>query len=456
MNPNDRKDLRVCLAGHSPRVLNGFGRLIRELSSWLFRSGYGVDVLSFHDTGPPVNFKEYVLYPGQDDVQGRRGNSFGEFGRNCIPEFIRNAKGNQKLMIAMGDYFNFPVMKNAMRPLVDQPVTDPYVIDYFRVNQPEDIPVPKRKIRLPKKMKLAWYAAIDSYPLSDQVKVALEPADVVVSMAKHGYDWFSEAGIESTLIDCGVDTTRFRPYPFDMVRKLKEEFLSNSKDFRGFFKDKFVVTYIAQNQVRKMNTKAIESFVKFVNRYGADDAVLLLHSPPQAQSMGFDLHRCIERYDGDPKTHEYLDPEARPGMGKRIRITHFGTQPDEFMVDLMNVTDVNLYPSGGEGIGMPHIEMNACGTPGVATNFTSGPQFTDNGRCGLLIPVKEFFPHGFGGDFAIIDTDACADLLGKYYTDRDLLELHSVLAREQTKKHSWDIIGPRWIELVDRMMEMST
>ena len=58
------------------------------------------------------------------------------------------------------------------------------------------------------------------------------------------------------------------------------------------------------------------------------------------------------------------------------------------MRDMYNGIDVFCLPTRGEGFGLPIIEAQACGTPVITTNTTTGPELVPDG-CGWLIGVNE-------------------------------------------------------------------
>ena len=129
------------------------------------------------------------------------------------------------------------------------------------------------------------------------------------------------------------------------------------KDIRMFSKDKFNVGMVAANvgtYDRKAWQQNFEGYAKFHERH--PDSMLYVHTDIHAeQSVNLEaLARAVGIDIGFPFQWQYYVGHSR-----------------ELMASIYNSFDVLLSCSRGEGFGIPIIEAQACGTPVIATDFSS-------------------------------------------------------------------------------------
>src|SRR5204862_7089917 len=80
-----------------------------------------------------------------------------------------------------------------------------------------------------------------------------------------------------------------------------------------------------------------------------------------------------------------------------------------YMVGFYNAMDVLLMPSCGEGVGIPLIEAQACGTPVITNDWTAMPELCGSG---WLTEGSRFWTP-FGSWQSRPDTESIYDCLAK-------------------------------------------
>jgi len=127
---------------------------------------------------------------------------------------------------------------------------------------------------------------------------------------------------------------------------------------------------------------------------------------------------------GEGHERESLQRLAKDlGIAAKVSFVGFQTNPYAFM----SKADVFVLSSRYEGLPMVLLEALACGTPVISTDCKSGPrEILDNGRCGLLVPVR--------------DMKALSEAIVRSLKDSELRENFSRLGRERATDFSVDRI----------------
>jgi len=168
-----------------------------------------------------------------------------------------------------------------------------------------------------------------------------------------------------------VDTQVFRPLP---KTKLNKEQLVK---LNPVIKDKKILLFVGRPNWRK-NIEFLFGAFKEITRI-RDDVLLYLH-------VDFNDEGVIEK----PNIHKLIH-----ASGLQDKIMHTPENrwtkgiDAEFLNRLYNMVDLYVSPHGGEGFGLPICEAMACGVPFVVTDCTSMPEFSDEGKRGLLAKVSK-------------------------------------------------------------------
>lgn len=197
---------------------------------------------------------------------------------------------------------------------------------------------------------------VDMQPLSEPIKKAITPALVRIVESRFGERMVTEAGLDCVYVPAAVDTKVFTPTDTAAAREALGW---------GNLKDKFIVGMVATNRggghpSRKGFEAAFRAFAQFKQTY--PDALLYLHcSSGEAGEHGsINLWNLAEMEGIMPSV---LFPEFYPLLAGHV------TDPN--MALLYSAFDVLLCSSMGEGVCVPLIEAQACGTPVIAPSWTA-------------------------------------------------------------------------------------
>jgi glycosyltransferase involved in cell wall biosynthesis len=220
---------------------------------------------------------------------------------------------------------------------------------------------------------IAWIP-IDCDPLSigDTAFLANAPETIIpVAMSGHGQRMLAKAGADAPLIPHAIDTSVFTPDP--QREALRAAF--------GIAPGQFAIGMNFNNidPYRKATPEQLLAFKHFHARH--PDSVMFCHT--------------MERMKGSLDIPALI---ASLGLGDHVRVSNqYRMQAGEFstadMARWYGAMDVVSNATMGEGFGLPAIEAQACGTPVVLADNTTGPDLAGPGWLAQCEPFWNFV-HG--------------------------------------------------------------
>jgi glycosyltransferase involved in cell wall biosynthesis len=205
-------------------------------------------------------------------------------------------------------------------------------------------------------LNAACWVPVDHEPAPPAVVQFFHQSDAVpVAMSRFGQRQLAEWGLDPLYMPHGIDTSVFRPHEQREVRRQV-----------GVPDDAFLVGMVAANKgrpSRKGFQQALQAFRLFREKHA--NAYLYLHTctnPNVAQ--GENLTTLIQALEIDPDSVLIAD---------QYRVL-FDPYPPKTMAKIYSAMDVFLNPAHGEGFGIPVLEAQACGVPGIVTNFSAMPE----------------------------------------------------------------------------------
>jgi glycosyltransferase involved in cell wall biosynthesis len=196
-----------------------------------------------------------------------------------------------------------------------------------------------------------------------------------------------------TVIYHGINPDEFKPLDKALI-----------KDNHGM-KDKFVITTIARHQPRKMVYHTAHAVCRFLQKH--EDAIWICKCNPDDPAMmnepesERDLNKLVKSY----------------GVEAHVMFVPINLPTDQ-MNDLYNTGDVFICLTGGEGFNIPVAESMMAGVMTIVTNSTSGPELSDNGEVGILIPVEtKKYVAKFTTLYDIASLDEAVEALEHVYND---------------------------------------
>jgi glycosyltransferase involved in cell wall biosynthesis len=367
----------------------GFARVTENVLSRL-KDKYEIHVLgcNWHGDHTPLQ-KDYFLYPACNRFQQ------APFGEERIREIVERIKPD--VVFSINDVW---IINEQWRRIKELKET----IDF----------------------KFVGYYPMDSYEWYGALLDTLNEWDAAVCYTEFGAQETINAGskVPITVIPHGLTANQFHP---EDKKKAREQL--------GLNPDDFIVFNGNRNQFRKRIDITISAFAKFaVDR---PDAKLYLHMGLKDQ--GWDVMPLF----GREMNRQGLNPN------NRIIMTTPEPNPPSVPVELLNtiynVADIGVNTCKGEGWGLVNFEHAACRVAQVVPDHTSCKEIFDG--AGLLIKsLHADVDTNFGRIMPCPDDNHLAELLGKLYDDRTLLDkvAQDCYDRVTNTCFDWDTIAEQF------------
>ncbi len=383
--------MHVLWVSDSPDTPSGFGNVTRYVCEGLVKRGYQVSILGWQ-TREVGEWNGCRLYPTQTDRLG---------GDALFPLLLR------------------------IRPDVVISLADVWWLPYFSA------PHVRRQMELTDAPWLLYFP-IDGDTGNDQLPPSwiqmLQQVDLPVAMSKYGQRVAKVCGIPCEYIPHGVDLSVFCP-PEDR----------DAAKARLGYSGKFVVLSDSRNQPRKMLPRLLDVFAKFAaNR---PDALLHLHTDVADEFT----HSIVNSYD-------VRQDLLHLGLGDKVRFTpgfvmkKGGGLSLPELAAYYQAADVHVLASSGEGFGLPTLQAAAAGAVPMASAYSASQELTEGH--GEPLPVAEWTENEFGIRRGLIDIDAAASQLARYYDDRELLRARSLQSRQFAEVYGWNEVLNQWDRLL--------
>ena len=275
------------------------------------------------------------------------------------------------------------------------------------------------------------YTPFDTQECPDSIAKYLEHMKLILALTKHGQESFLKRGYKSIYIPHGVDASIYNPNA--ELRKI-------TRDANGFTDKEFVVGLIGINYSdgRKGLVELLQAFTQFYKNHNnarlflgttLTDAQGSYKIPEITHSLG--LKDVVSMYDED----KYLD----------------GQMSDRDVANFYRMMDVFCLPTRGEGFGLPLIESQACGTPLITTNASTGPELM---RGGWLLSLGQYDWEWFNNTWRPRpNPQVILDALEQAYTkweEGSLSQIGAEASKAILDEYNWDTVWDKqWRPLLD-------
>jgi glycosyltransferase involved in cell wall biosynthesis len=269
------------------------------------------------------------------------------------------------------------------------------------------------------------YSPIDGGKISPEEFDAIASATERVAMCKYVENELTKIGLSSTYIPHGVDTKVFNPQSKDEWR---EKFTLP--------KDEFIIGFVGTNISKRKGQAEMLMAAKMALDAGKKFKIVCITNIDGVQQGGYNFWRLAD-YLGVPR-----DVLLFPSNSFSFT--------EEEMAGWYNSFDILVNVTRGEGFGIPILESMACGTPAMATDFSSMTELVDGH--GILIPVLALDIYTLKNQFlAIPDYNKFGEELIKLIDNHDVVESMGKRACQFAQKYDWDHITPSWDRLFRRI-----
>jgi len=262
-----------------------------------------------------------------------------------------------------------------------------------------------------------WYpmSPIDTEPITPSVLARMKYAKLPLAMSKHAQQEFEKNGLDSVLLQHGVDCNVYKP---GLPKALK----SNG----------FLVGMVASNMShdRKAYWQNLKAFSIFKQNH--PEAKIYIHTFVTSKDSGFDLLKIAKDLN-----IEVNFPDAWM-MKEGI--------PAERMAQIYNSFDVLLMASKSEGFGVPLIEAQACGVPVITSKHSA---MTENCGVGWLVDCDEQWMQ-LDAKWGVPDVEQIVEALELAYQNKDNQEMKAQ-ARAFATQYDFDhLFETQWIPFLAR------
>lgn len=244
--------------------------------------------------------------------------------------------------------------------------------------------------------KFVGITPVDGTPIYPRWLQIAKQADAWFSISQFGVDAYRRAGVATELARPGVNQTIF-------FRKAdgEREALRAKLDLKP---GQFLLGTMAQNQGRKAISIMVEAFFRFCT--DKPDARYLLDMEPVSPA-GWDVLALCEQYGWDASKLIFRSAAVSAGLTS--------------LTDRYNLLDAHMVIAHREGYGLPLVEAMACGAPGVALDYCSGPEIVganDEAR-GVLVKALDYTEPGTwgGAEDKFPDKDSLNAALNRLYCE---------------------------------------
>jgi len=417
------KQLKVLMWTDSPACTTGFGNVVNNIIKRLNKDGkYMIDVLGINHNGDPYDNKEhpYRIYPAAVVNIDRYHDLIG---RGRFLDML--ASGFYDLVWIQNDTFNVSPLAKKMKEIYE--------------SLPED-----------KKFVTIFYFPIDADDAHRKwITDGVAPMDFPVCYTEYGRD-ICKKFIPFTNVDViylSADTNTFRPVDKALIEEFKATSMITTDGKTPInLKNRFIVTNVNRNQIRKDYMRTFAAFKKFKEK--VPNALLFCLCAVEEQ--GGNLLGIADHFNLEFEKDWIAPTNHQPGKGFSTEIVNL----------IYNMSDVIISTSTGEGFGLSIVEAMACKKPIIAPNHTSITELigSKNER-GILVPAGVGYgDHVFFGAVdnhlmrPTVDVNAMADALYQVYdrNNKNVVDKRVELAYTWVKEHSWDEKGNEWKALFDK------
>lgn len=404
--------LRVAFFSNGPHLPTGYAKVIREISSRLNKDpNYEVVI---------VNENEYT---------GRHGewNGMPVYGLTVPIQMVGNNPEPAREKIVDG-------FLNAMKEI--QPDIVVFLEDSFTLRNFGFEKISKTPY------KRVFYIPLDGDWIPDIGINVIRSMDQMVGMSKFTQNSLAKEGFDSEMIWHGVDLEHFCPVAPEHQAMLKQKY--------GFKPDDFVIyNYGRNSNIRKNNQGMLWIMAKYLSE-APENHKFLFHTL-QPDFPGNDLIDYISRH---------LTIEFDEGVVNRLKFSPFTVNnpaSDQEVAEMIQMADLVITASTGEGFGLIMSEAMACAKPVISTDYTTPWELlTDTsqgiGERGWLVPVGATFVAGLNTEHAYVDKMKFVETLKEVISNKKEMQRRGFNGRLFAERYlNWNYLVEQWKKLFQKI-----
>lgn len=393
--------VHVAIFSNGPELPTGYAKVIREIAIRLANDGrFRISFMNENYGGQKAAWNGFDVYPCHNQ-------NMGEVAKTFV-EKLQESKAD--IVIILEDSFT---LKN---------------FGFENI-----IKIPQKRI---------FYIPLDGDWVPTTGINVIRSMDKIVSMAKFTQDTLAKEGFESDMIYHGVDLDLFSPVSMDAKRQLRQ--------MVGLDENDFVIFNYGRNSLRKNNQALIHIACSYLKTAPANHKVLF---------------HIMEKEDEHLNLVDFIDRHMKSEFDKEVldrliftNHNHANPATDHQVAAMIQMSDLVVSASTGEGFGLLMAEAMACGKPVVHTDYTTPFELlTDTsmgvGERGWTVPPAAKHISSFNTEHAYVDKEKYVELLNQIVQDPTEMKRRGANGRYFAEKYlNWDYLVEEWKTLILKMV----
>jgi glycosyltransferase involved in cell wall biosynthesis len=392
---------KVLLHSNSCLANTGFGRHIKYLLSYLFKTGK-YDVIEY--AAAPLTWSNPIC-------KAMPWKCYGALPDNPA-ELERFRSDPAALQAIQYGAFNINRVLKEEKPDVMIMVEDIWGMPYF------DRPWIG-------KFNHVFWTPIDSLPLLPIFKQQKDKFKHLWVKARFAQEALAEEGVESEYMPALIGKDEFTILSVDQKQAVRRKY--------GIADNTLLFGFVFRNQLRKLVGTLIEAFALFKKQHPKADAKLFLHTN-WSEGEGWRIQDFASRF-GVPMSdilttyvcRECKSVSVKPFFGEELPCQACRSEKsvstssvaagvtNEELCELYNMLDAYVHPATSGGFEMPVLEAIFSGIPAATTDYAYGKNFTINQD---VFPLTFFSYSERGSQFdkAQVDPNSILEFMNKMYS----------------------------------------
>lgn len=405
--PNKKK-YKVCFYSNSPNSRTGFSKVIRSIGIILSKDpNFEVHCIGENYDGQPVSFLGMTIWGIHPENRTDQ--------RTYFPAIMQSLKKiNPDVIIILEDSFTLGHQ------------------NWYDWALRERLPCP-----------IIYYLPLDGGICPSNGIPILRMVDKIISMAKYTQQEAKKDGFDSDVIWHGVDPFIFKPVNDFKKRELRKKY--------GIPEDCFLIMNYGRNSLRKNNPTLLISLAKYFKDKDPNKYKAFLHIN-QFRLHDLDLIQTLCRnvvqevgYNPLETGHIILNPKA---SDDNIFVE------DWEIAEYIQMSDVAVSCSSGEGFGFINVESPSCQVPVITTGFTTTEELLIEeingiGPRGISVPYDAIVIHSFGTKHAYVNVDKMVEAIDYLEKNPEIRKMMGQNGRKfVTEFANWDYLVEQWKQVI--------
>ena len=453
--------MKVLLATNSAATRSSYGLVAKEIWTRVLAADPSIELVQHGWFHQPVEDVPWEIYPTKN------------------PNVHPNPDGSIPPVPDVYGADSFIEVVQKIRPDVVWGLGDPWMLEV----QP--------RMKQQAGYKYVFYCPVDSEPYTPRWGDMMAQADELVTITDYGREVLSQIPqLKSRhihVIPHGVDPLVFNPVDKDTRKRYRE-------DIGGGYvnDDTFILGWIGKDQYRKQVWQLYELMYYLhsgdyftcedcgkVTRMEYDAATraprdlnrLRLYGPGyryqhcwhcrsknfkkasprknivlwshmrNAPATGYDMNHLAYIYKIDGSIFDASKCSDDRGL------------PNQAINYIYNCFDALIFPTGGEGFGLPVLESMACGVPVIYADYSGHTSFVKGGLATRVRAFPEIRTQRFR---AMVDMDHLIANVIKLADDRNLRHKLGKQGIKATSKMTWDAYTKDWLNILRKVQGTTT